>query len=237
MKGTLRLISLAVLLLTAALLSSAGLVENWNYNSYYSSMNWKAFSLSRQGKQPINFNNINSELVCAGIFYATNQIRQNFNLPLFKYSRALQKAAFVHSQDMVTRGFMGHYSPVPGRRSPSDRVRLYGQWEHTVGENVADTFGIQYQTGTSFQPPAQPGDPIRDMEGNVIPNHTYWSFGTSVVSQWMNSPGHRRNILNPKFLVLGAGGAHYFKGNFKMAMIKATQVFAGKMNDEIATPR
>jgi uncharacterized protein YkwD len=35
-----------------------------------------------------------------------------------------------------------------------------------------------------------------------------WNYNTpeSVMTAWMNSPGHRRNILNPRYTMIGVGG-------------------------------
>jgi uncharacterized protein YkwD len=185
----------------------------------YSRFNYTNFQNSSLAKQPINFNNIDYELLGAAIFYATNIERAKHNRPLFKPSMVLYKAAFIHSKDMAERNFFSHTSPIAGRSTPSDRVKLYGQWIRTVGENIAYTFGIQYRAGTSVSSFAN------------IPPHSYWSFALSVVDSWMNSPGHRRNILNAAFGRLGAAGYLEYKMPHRIPYFKATQVFAGDTND------
>ena len=43
---------------------------------------------------------------------------------------------------------------------------------------------------------------------------------------WMNSPGHRQNILKAEYTHLGAGVAFYFERTW--LMVKATQNFLAK---------
>lgn len=234
--------TLSVLFIFASTAATDG---QFNYKTFYKTYTWETFSRTSIAKRPIDFNqmkrtypirnglSIYDEYLCAAVFYATNRIRARFRRPRFKYSRALQMAAEMHSRDMVRYNFMGHYSRVSGRRTPSDRIRKFGQWRSTAGENVALSFAIQYRSGSSFRPPSRRGGPILGMDGRPIPPHTYWSFGLAVVNQWMNSPGHRRNILNSRFKVLGTGSAFYYRGNYRMPTLKATQVFAGGMNDEM----
>lgn len=61
---------------------------------------------------------------------------------MFGHRRALRindnlvKSARGHSEDMGRLGFFDHFSPVPGKRTPSDRTRLAGYVGSGVGENI-----------------------------------------------------------------------------------------------------
>lgn len=189
----------------------------WN-SSMYRLYTHKTFGNSALARQAIDMNKIDYELLGAAIFYATNIEREKNNKPLFSPSMILYKAAYMHSYDMVQRNFFSHTSPIAGRASPSDRVRQFGNWQQSVGENIANTFAIQYRAGT------------RVSSFDNIPPHSYWSFALSVVESWMNSPGHKRNILNERFLRLGAAG-HQYRNSNNVPYIKATQVFAGGTSD------
>jgi uncharacterized protein YkwD len=50
---------------------------------------------------------------------------------------ALGRASRGHCEDMVRLGFFSHTSPVPGKESPMDRVRLAGMKPAGVSENIA----------------------------------------------------------------------------------------------------
>ncbi|SDE56307.1 CAP domain-containing protein [Auraticoccus monumenti] len=46
-----------------------------------------------------------------------------------------------------------------------------------------------------------------------------FSSGTSVTKAWMNSPGHRANLLNPKFRSIGVGAYKDSKGTWYIAQV------------------
>jgi uncharacterized protein YkwD/thiol-disulfide isomerase/thioredoxin len=189
----------------------------WN-SAMYPRYTHKTFGNTAMAKQAIDMNTIDYELLGAAIFYATNIEREKNNKPLFKPSMILYKAAYMHSYDMVQRNFFSHTNPIAGKTSPSDRVRQFGTWQQSVGENIANTFAIQYKAGT------------RVSSFDNIPPHSYWSYALAVVETWMNSPGHKRNILNERFMRLGAAGYQH-RNSSNVPYIKATQVFAGGTSD------
>jgi uncharacterized protein YkwD len=67
--------------------------------------------------------------------------------------------------------------------------------------------------------------------GREILPYSYYEFAKIVVEGWMNSPGHRKNILSPDFTYLGCGCAKYEKhGNgYSVLMFKLTQNFGGTL--------
>jgi uncharacterized protein YkwD len=211
--------------------SSASVSGAWS-ESMYSRYTYETFSRTALANKTIDFRNIDYKLLGAAIFYATNIERQKYGRSRFKFSSVLYKAAFLQSYEMVKYNFFSHTNPNAGKTTVSNRVQIYGVWKHTVGENIAYTFGIRYNSGSSFIPPRNPGDAFIDSSTNApIPNHSYWSYALSVVVEWMHSPGHRRNILNASFRKLGAAGYLTYKGQYRMPYFKSTQVFAGGTND------
>lgn len=56
--------------------------------------------------------------------------------PLMPDPRLIQ-AARIHCKDMLEHGFFAHQSPLPGKTSPKDRMRLSG-YEDPAGENLAE---------------------------------------------------------------------------------------------------
>jgi uncharacterized protein YkwD len=70
-----------------------------------------------------------------------------------------------------------------------------------------------------------------DGNGNVTQSvktegDTYEELTDSAVENWMNSPGHRKNILNPQLTRLGVGVALGQQGN--VPYVYLTQDFAGQ---------
>ncbi len=120
----------------------------------------------------------------------------------FNYSSALEKAALGHSIDMVDQNFYSHQSPVPDKEDLSDRLKQVGVNFTACAENIYD-FNDE--------------------------NPTYWSLASLLVEGWMNSSGHRRNILNPEYKYLGCGAWPYNNPEWPTyKWFKSTQDFSNK---------
>ncbi len=158
--------------------------------------------------EPIDFDAIDFPLLHAAVLYLTNAERAQRGLRPLEYNPALERAARGHSADMRDRDFYGHMSPVRGKRTPNQRARAEGFRGGRIGENVAMGFGIQYQSGQSVVK-LDGGHFSFKRNGGPIPPHTYLSAARTVVSDWMNSPGHRANILRPVFRWIGVGAVHH----------------------------
>ncbi len=123
----------------------------------------------------------------------TNVERRKYKLSPLKYDPMLQTAARTHSADMLDRDFFDHASPEG--RTPHDRIAIiHRQLIGLTGENIGMWQGYDVNDARKLAEVAVEG--------------------------WMNSPGHRENILRKSFTHLGVGAA--VKGN----MVKITQNFA-----------
>lgn len=148
-------------------------------------------------QQVMDRENIDQALLNAALFFATNAERLRHKLPPFQSSRALTQSAFQHSRDMALQGFFSHQNlKDAAKRTPWKRMAAQGVSGGRWAENIA----------------------IHNARGA-----TYLDAADALLSQWMNSPGHRSNILNPKLTYLGCG-AHFCRSE-KM-QIYATQNFA-----------
>ena len=88
----------------------------------------------------------------------------------------LERAATRHSRDMVRRDFFSHTSL--GGASMVDRIKDTGYLGRANGYSLGEN--IAWGTGSL-------GSPLKIVQG------------------WMRSPGHRQNMLNPRFEELGVG--------------------------------
>jgi uncharacterized protein YkwD len=118
----------------------------------------------------------NVDLVRAAILCLHNQIRAQNNLPLLKDNAKLRKAAVAHSADMVGEGFFDHTSP--NGDSFVDRILDAGYAKRNDGW----TLGENLAWGT--------GD---------------LSSAKGVMDAWMNSAGHKANILKRAYKEVGIG--------------------------------
>ena len=87
----------------------------------------------------------------------------------------LSSASLAHSEDMVKRDYFEHATP--DGRSVVDRLRALG---YARGGAASTGENIAYGVGDKSTP-------------------------ASIVRTWMNSPGHRADILRPTFTEIGIG--------------------------------
>ena len=199
----------------------------WNFSNYQN-YNYRTFSNYKFANQKIDNRNIDYPMLHAAIFYETNKQRVLNGLEPLKHSPALEKAAREHSIDMVRRNFFSHTSPVRGKRTMSMRLKKVGIDNAYKGENISTVCLLEYESGKPvFTPPQNGGYFSYTHKGKPIDNRSYLTLAKTVVKHWMNSPEHRKNILNKNYKFLGAGAALFKERKFhNMPYFKATQNFA-----------
>lgn len=114
----------------------------------------------------------------SGVLLGINQIRTEHDLAPLTLSSALSAAAQAHSADMVANGYFSHSS----------------------------------RNGTPFWQRIEDYYPMGHFHYWSVGENLLWSSGTTVapravVSEWMASPPHRENILNPGWRQVGIGAA------------------------------
>ncbi|MGY8989056.1 MAG: CAP domain-containing protein, partial [Flavobacteriales bacterium] len=170
-------------------------LHDWD-NNFYNKYNSSSFQSLEIVHQLIDHNNIDYELLNAAIFYSTNIQRVKNGRNTFIHSYSLEKASQSHSKDMAIYDFFSHTSSVRGKRSMSDRLALVGIQNCYMAENIA----------------------LRSVSSS------YWDLSLSLLDQWMNSSGHRKNLLNSNYHYLGCGSYAYLNGGY--TYIKSTQNFS-----------
>jgi uncharacterized protein YkwD len=108
-----------------------------------------------------------------------NTERQKRNLSPLAWNENLARAARYHAADMATNGYFDHDSMARPANSPRSTPRRIGTCQQRV---------------TAFDPTAS-GENIA--HGQSTP--------AAVMKSWMNSRGHRENILRPTNATLGIG--------------------------------
>lgn len=105
----------------------------------------------------------------------TNAQRRAAGVPELRVSGFLQQAAQSHADDQARRNYDAHNSPEG--MTPRDRMLAVGYDANTTtGENIYNGWG-----SNDFTSPE------------------------AAVNWWMNSPGHRANMLNPVYTEIGVG--------------------------------
>ena len=158
------------------------------------------------------------------IFEATNRVRAQLGLPAFRPLAKLDDAAETQARIGALFRPPSHTNPFPMIATPMDRVKLTGLKPKFVAENIAMLALYDVPRGTGFY--RLKGETILrdDKSGQPLREHTYESFAAAVVAAWMNSPGHRANIVDTKLRYLGCS-ALPARSQSEVDMIFAVQVF------------
>lgn len=176
--------------------------------------------------QPINFENIDYDLLAAAVFHETNRRRAEHDLPALRYKQELRDAARIQSLGMRSEQAISHLHPRDAKKTLGDRLDHVGVKGRFFAENVAMVFGIQYDSEQPFYIREEDGSRILSDQpgGPPIPPHTYLSFAESLLGNWMDSPGHRKNIVSDEAEMLGTESLHQ-RTEEGMDRFYCTQVF------------
>ncbi len=115
-------------------------------------------------------------LVRAAILCLHNQIRAERGLPALRENARLRKAAVGHSADMVSRRFFEHTAP--GGVTMVDRIFAARYVPRNAGWALGEN--LAWGTGSLATP-------------------------RGIMRAWMNSPGHKANILKRAYREIGIG--------------------------------
>ncbi len=129
------------------------------------------------------------------VFERTNQARVLHGQKPLLWDRQAKESAKGHAQEMANLGYMDHYSPTTGRRTPSERNLQARITAIYAGENVFR----HSVSGLSAE-----------------------KLAANMVDWWMDSPGHRANILNPEFTHMAIGAAYGSYGGRETAFVAQT---------------
>jgi uncharacterized protein YkwD len=107
----------------------------------------------------------------------------------------LTKQTTIHSRWMAKNHKLSHKSNVRGSNTLRNRIKSAGMKVRTGSENIGmvnryqiDNRRFRILNANACQFAANDGTPL--------PAHSYASLARVIVDLWMNSPGHRRNILD-----------------------------------------
>jgi hypothetical protein len=135
------------------------------------------------------------------IVYYTNKERVKRKLKPLKSEKHLIKASRKYAKYMLKKDKLGHY--VDGKR-PYQRALKCGYPSSYVGENCI----LYYAKKGTLEKIVAKG----------------------MVKTWMNSPGHRKNILTKEYIHIGIGVALRWSKKYNQYKIYASQKFGHASN-------
>lgn len=111
-----------------------------------------------------------------------------------QWDDAVADVARAHSEDMIARHYMDHVNREG--LTPQDRLRQASIWFLASGENIAGTPTMRARLGNHGEERIYTGYPTIELAEDGL----------------MNSPSHRKNILNMVFTHVGVGIARNADG-------------------------
>jgi uncharacterized protein YkwD len=118
----------------------------------------------------------NVDVVRAAILCLHNEIRAERGLPLLRENARLRRAALAHSTDMVSRGYFEHTTP--NGVTMVQRIMAARYASPRVGWALGEN--LAWGTGSLATP-------------------------RSIMRAWMESPGHRANVVKRAYREIGIG--------------------------------
>lgn len=175
-----------ILLLWLALPPALSASPGWSRDNYRS-IDHTSFRKAEVFNKQIDHGNIDYPRLNAAIFFLTNEQRAKKKLKPLEYIPELEAAAWHHSKQMAEKNFFSHTnSRDKSRRETDDRAKLAGIMNPYIAENIA---------------------------WSTEEHGTYLEVAGMFVTMWMNSQGHKENILSKSGLQMGCG-AYYYKGSW-----------------------
>lgn len=134
----------------------------------------------------------NAAGLASAIHALINGERRENGLRPLEWDPQLARIALSHSRDMAERGYFGHESPEG--EDFADRYERYGYTKKTAleggilvgGENL-----FMYNVVNSYSYDLETG------EVNGYRFNSLEDLARAAVDGWMDSPGHRENVLTP----------------------------------------
>ncbi|MFC7194418.1 CAP domain-containing protein [Halosimplex aquaticum] len=117
-----------------------------------------------------------------------NEIRTERGLSRLRMAPKLRAAARYHSRDMAEAGYFAHTSPDGETRA--DRYDRFG-YQCRIDTGVGDEF----VTGAENIAYTWANVTVESDEGSISYNGNETAIGRGIVAQWMDSEGHRENVL------------------------------------------
>jgi uncharacterized protein YkwD len=147
---------------------------------------------------------LNLKLISKWILFYTNIERVKNSLAPVQYDPGLEKAAYWQAEYNAKMQKLEHVIPVREMSAPKDRIENFGGKCGACGENLTVKFAINSE-GIRFTIKNDGNGTYYDYGANTVKWRNEQEMGYSMLDGWMNSPGHRKNILNAAFLWLGPG--------------------------------
>lgn len=118
-----------------------------------------------------------------------SRVRQAHGVGPLSSAAALDRAALQHAQELAGRRLLDHRGQTQGRETLQQRINAAGVVWSGIGENLASIPGAARH------------------------------LAEDVVYLWLNSPGHRANLLNAMYTHVGTGVTRDAEGHWYVVQV------------------
>ncbi|QMW00661.1 CAP domain-containing protein [Spirosoma foliorum] len=169
----------------------------------------QAFFAQSISQQPIALDKPDTLLLDIALFQATNEARRQAGLSPLLYDRALYQAARNHAQSMIDHNYYGHedfynLSELTVQKRIGKQTNQFERFAENIGQyqtiDTPDWFCARLNKRTHQY------EYMDSQTSQIFQPYTYASYARYAVKQWINSPHHRANLLNPLFTHVGCAG-------------------------------
>ena len=150
---------------------------------------------------------INQDLLETAIRTEVNFHRCRAGLPqVSDAGNGLTRQAHTHSKWMARTGQLAHKSTIAGSATLMQRIKKSGVRFRTGSENIGMVHRYQIDNRRFRILDAQSCS-FATSDGQRLPAHSYATLARHIVTLWMGSPGHRKNILDRKVKAMSSAAA------------------------------
>ncbi|MBD2704452.1 CAP domain-containing protein [Spirosoma sp. BT702] len=173
------------------------------------SLSDQAFFAQSIALQPMVLNKPDTTLLDIALFQATNEARRLAGVAPLQYDPALFQAARNHAESMIQFDYVAHedfyqLDELTLLKRIQKQTHRFGRVAENIGQyqtlDTAEWYGIRFNTRR------QQYEYLDAESKQLYQPYNYAQYARYAVSQWLNSPHHRANLLNPAFTHVGCAG-------------------------------
>lgn len=166
----------------------------------------EAFFAQPVSQQMMVLGKPDSTLLDVALFQATNEARRVAGLPALQFDLALYRAARNHAESMIRYDYTSHedlyqLADLTVLNRVQKQTNRFGRIAENIGKYQAidtpDRFGVRYNAQRAQY------EYLGLEDRQLYKPYTYASYARYAVVQWLNSPHHRANLLNPLYTHVG----------------------------------
>lgn len=154
--------------------------------------------------QVVPTKNLNQSVFNQAVLFEVNFVRCKAGLEPVQLAGGLMDVAGAHANWMARKGTLSHRSTVRGQSSVQERVIASGLNVRRGSENIGNLPRYQFSGSKRIFVKNSARCEFTTTGGRKITPHSYATLASEIVGMWMNSTGHRKNVLDRNATAIGS---------------------------------